>query len=215
VGGASGQVGEHQGITAELVDVQAALDGGQSRLFAWRPSVVAARRGTSVGSGARWPLASEDWSGRSPVLTRGQSRRLPTGLRLESAGHRRCARWTRRQLFLVPLLHEALMLSHVGEGGGDHGKRSEVRGRVESLVRQHDGDVASPSCGHAEDMAVAVWAAHRGWEGRWRAVVGAQGAMRRAVAKPPQHHHAHASRTRGHGPSWSAGMGALPIKIFQ
>jgi hypothetical protein len=121
-------------------------------------------------------------------------------------GRRR--RRPRRQV----LVHSGAVVRRIG---GGHGKRSEACGRVESLVRQHDGDVASPSCGHAEDMAVAVWATRRGWEGRWRAVVGAPGAMRRAVAKPPQHHRAHASRTRGHGPSWSAGMGALPIKIFQ
>jgi hypothetical protein len=37
VGGASGRVGEHRGIALELVDVQVAPDGGQSRLSAWRP----------------------------------------------------------------------------------------------------------------------------------------------------------------------------------
>jgi hypothetical protein len=68
VGGASGRVGEHLGIAVELVDVQAALDDGQSRLSAWRPSMAVAQRGTGVNGATRRPLASEERSGRLPVL---------------------------------------------------------------------------------------------------------------------------------------------------
>jgi hypothetical protein len=38
--------------------------------------------------------------------------------------------------------------------GGGHGKRSEARGIVESLVRYREGDAASPSRGRAEDKTV-------------------------------------------------------------
>jgi hypothetical protein len=59
VGEASGRVGEHWGITAELMDVQAASDDGQSRLSTWRPLVAAVQRGTDVDGAARRPLALE------------------------------------------------------------------------------------------------------------------------------------------------------------
>jgi hypothetical protein len=59
VGEASGRVGEHWGIAAELMDVQAASDDGQSRLSMWRPLVAAVQRGTDVDGAARRPLASE------------------------------------------------------------------------------------------------------------------------------------------------------------
>jgi hypothetical protein len=169
--GSSGRVGEHQGIATELVDVQAAPDSGRSRLSTWRPSVAATQRGIGVGGAAQRSLASEDGSGRSPVLARTSRRRRPAGSRSESASRWRCVRRTCRQLFLAMLLHKKLKSAHTGGGGargvgaralgtvvrhigGGHGKRSEACGIVESLVRYREGDVASPSRGRVEDKTV-------------------------------------------------------------
>jgi hypothetical protein len=76
------------------------------------------------------------------------------------------------------LVHSGTVVRRIG---GGHGKRSEVCGRAESLVRQGEGDVVSPSRGRAEDKAVAAWAMRGGREGRWRAMADAQGARWRAV----------------------------------
>jgi hypothetical protein len=108
VGGASGRVREHQGIAMELVDVQEAPNDGQSRLFVWRPSVVAAQGGIIVDGAAQRPLASEDRSGRSSLLTRGSRRSWSAGSGSDWVGQWWHARQTWWQLFLAPLLHEAL-----------------------------------------------------------------------------------------------------------
>jgi hypothetical protein len=65
--------------------------------------------------------------------------------------------------------------------------------------------VASPSCGRADDKAVAAWAACGGREDRWHAVAGMPGARWRLVAEPLWHHRVRAGWTRSHGPSWATG----------
>jgi hypothetical protein len=121
VGEASGRVGEHWGIAAELMDVQAASDDGQSRLSMWRPLVAAVQRGTDVDGAARRPLASEVVGARA---------------RSESTGWRRRTWRTWRQVFLAPLLHEALKPVYVEEGGGAHGAGAHALGRGGLAHRQ-------------------------------------------------------------------------------
>jgi hypothetical protein len=91
VGGTGGQAGEHRGIMAKLMDVQAAQDSRRSKLFAWRPS-TAAQRGNEIGGAAQRSLAPEDGLGRSPEYV-GFSRRRRGGV--GGGQHRRGAHRTR------------------------------------------------------------------------------------------------------------------------
>jgi hypothetical protein len=102
VGGANGQVREHQGIAAGLVDLHAALYGGRSRLSAWRP-MVQRREGepTSVvlhgsswhrrkGRGGRW--CSLGARGGIDQTVQGQSQPVMVGKR---GGHGGNFSWCR------------------------------------------------------------------------------------------------------------------------
>jgi hypothetical protein len=105
---------------------------------------------------------------------------------------------------LVPLLNEALKPARAGEGEGASAAAmaSGARHVIEqSLVRQHEGDVVSPSYGRTKDKKVAAWATRGGRESKWLTVAGAPSARWWVVVEPPRRRHVHAGRTRGHGPS--------------
>jgi hypothetical protein len=108
VGGTGGQAGEHRGIMAKLMDVQAAQDSRRSKLFAWRPSTAAQGETTSVVlHSGRWHQRM-GWGGRRSTwgsrggagegLEEANTGGVLTGLGVVTVGPwRRCWFWTRRQ----------------------------------------------------------------------------------------------------------------------
>jgi hypothetical protein len=84
VGGTSGQAGEHWGVMVKFMDVQAAPDGGLSRLSTGRRKVVHGADGNQRRGSGPWLMAVACWVG----VVRCASRVLVTVLAGSDGGRR-------------------------------------------------------------------------------------------------------------------------------